>query len=199
MSRRHCSLSWCPAHYASARGSLRGVRIEPGSGADAAALPALAVSRTRLARGLAADLRRRGPRLGRLARDRRRGSRRHGCSSCCTTSRRRTRRRSTRSSSRRPGSTTRSGCGCRPSTASARLAVRARRLRRRPAVGALPRRHGRCRRDARRARRLRRRASRAAMPHRRAVAGSGRSPASYCLARLCRQPEGRQPGLRRRR
>src|SRR5579871_4323900 len=49
------------------RGVVRGLRQQHGSGADDRALPALTPGRNRMARRLAADLRRRGSRLGRRA------------------------------------------------------------------------------------------------------------------------------------
>src|SRR5580693_9217358 len=54
------------------RGDLRGLWQQHEPGADGGALPALAAARHRLARGLAADLRRRGPELGRRPRHGRR-------------------------------------------------------------------------------------------------------------------------------
>src|SRR5580704_1725049 len=51
--------------YAFPRGTVRGLRQQHGSGADAPALPAFTAARDGVARGLAADVRRGRHRLGR--------------------------------------------------------------------------------------------------------------------------------------
>ena len=83
--------------------------------------------------GLAADLRRRGPRLGRRPRDGRRGHRRAGLRRCSTTSPTRTSPSSTAGRAPTPASTASSRCASRSSRRGAGLDLRARRLRGRPA------------------------------------------------------------------
>src|SRR5580704_94101 len=63
----------CPARTLVSRGDIRGLRQQYGPRADGAPLPAFSPGRHRLAGGVAADIRRRGPRLGGSSRHRRRG------------------------------------------------------------------------------------------------------------------------------
>ena len=121
-------------------------------------------ARHRLAGRLAADVRRRGPRLGRRARDRRRGPGDAGLRHALRRHAARTSARSTAGRAPRPASTARSGCGCTRSTAStppgSTCSTPTRAACRRPATSADRRRS----RGGRRARRLRRAPAAAALP-----------------------------------
>src|SRR5580704_12283172 len=158
----------CPADrrgtpYAFPRGTVRSLRQQPGPGADAPALPALAPAGHRLAGRLAADLRRRGHRLGR--------GHGHGGRGVWIPGVRRAlrhvlrRRDGARQLGRRdPGLLPQGqGPGADPGRRRAGLAVRAQLLRGRAAVGAGHRHPGRLRGEGGRAGGLRDLAARAAV------------------------------------
>src|SRR5690242_18394493 len=122
------------------------LRIEHGSSADEGACPALADGGYGLAHGLAADVRRRGFRVGRRAVHRRRRPSVAGLRGAVR--RPGPRRRATRPLGRRRAGPAQEAAAAREHVGRrhAGLDLRARRLRGRPAVGPLPRRaRGRCR------------------------------------------------------
>ena len=101
------------ARYPVARDAVRRLRDEPRSRPHERALPPLDPPLHRLADGLAADVRRRGARLGRRPRRRSSRTRSSRSSSRSTTSRPRTSGRSTAGRPPTPASTARPRCGCR--------------------------------------------------------------------------------------
>src|ERR1700730_6333428 len=158
----------CPADrggtpYACPRGTVRSLRQQHGPGADAPALPALAPARHRLAGRLAADLRRRGHRLGRGHGHGGRGARFPGVRRALRDVLRR--RDGARQLGRRdPGLLPQGqGPGADPGRRRAGLAVRAQLLRGRAAVGAGRRHPGRLGGEGGRAGGLRGRGARAAV------------------------------------
>ena len=151
------------------------LRVEHGSGADEGACPALADGGYGLAHGLAADVRRRGLRVGRRAVHRRRRPSLAGLRGAVR--RPGPRRRAARPLGRRRAGAAQEAAAAREHAGRrhAGLDLRARRLRRRPAVGPLPRRARGRGRTGGRPRGLRRRT---AQPPEQQVLRSGRHPAT---------------------
>ncbi len=174
------------AGYRALRGPLRGVREQSRPGPDARALPALPGAERRVAEGLAADVRRRGRRVGRRARHGRPGARRRDLRDALRrlpAGREGARRVGGRRHSRGRHLRQAAGPGLDPGGRRARLDLRARRVRGRAAVVPLPGAARRSRGEGRGARRLRRRAARRMRECQRAPrppdsTGQPRSPSS---------------------